>query len=73
MYRDGIILKGKIANLEAAVRGSFKSKDKPSLEEIAEGDKIAAVVLPDRWGSGLNEWELTIVTQKKNTKQQRDS
>ena len=63
MYRDGIILRGKIANLEAAVRGSFKSKDKPSLEENAEGDKIAAVVLPDRWGSGLKEWELSIATQ----------
>ena len=63
MYRDGIILRGKIANLEATVRGSFKSKDKPSLEEIAEGDKIAAVVLPVRWGSGLKKWELSMVTQ----------
>lgn len=57
LYRDGIILEGKIADLEAAVRVSFKSEDKPSLEDAEEGDIVSAVVLPERWSSGLKEWE----------------
>ena len=66
LYRDGITLDGKIANLEAAVRVSFKSTDKALLEGISNGDTVSAVVLPDRWSSGLKEWEcwaITLITE----------
>jgi len=48
---------------ESETLGSFKPKDKSSLVEIAEGDNVTAVVLPDRWGSSLKKWDLSMVTQ----------
>lgn len=56
-YRDGITLEGSLSDSEATVRVSFKAEAKAAFEDMQEDDSVTAVVLLERWSSGLREWE----------------